>query len=282
MKCTDKILCDLAYKTIAITKEIADDFAIYLGTYENLKKERDELRKYRARLSADADRYIEKSVMAPKCLALCKNVQENFPRELRDLVYEHLLEGSEIKITKCDLGSKSWYHFSQESTAHELTHVLSAGFADDVTRAEFLVSWYRFTSFHFSEVRTAYGFFSRDRLGCGHDPRSLVKSVTVTLELCTSEESRGLERLVKDLVWMYGLRSAAHIELLLWGPVNRRTGNGFWDFVQSLSAIFPILSVLSKTGCKITVKLRNICEFDVKSEELSVKGWMRRVNSGTT
>jgi hypothetical protein len=74
---------------------------------------------------------------------------------------------------------------------------------------------------------------------------------------------------------MYGLRSAAHIELLLWGPVNRRTGNDFWDFVQSLSAMFPILSVLSKAGCKITVKLRNICEFDVKSEELSVKGKQR-------
>jgi hypothetical protein len=199
MKCTDKILCDLAYKTIAITKEIADDFAIYLGTYKTLKKERDELRKYRARLSADADRYIEKSVIAPKCLALCKNLQENFPRELRDLVYEHLLEGSEFKITRCELGSKSWYHFLQESTTRELTHVLSAEFADDATRAQFSVSWYRFTSFHFSDVSTAYGFFSRDRLGCGHDPRSLVKSVTGTLELCTSEESRGLESLVKDL-----------------------------------------------------------------------------------
>jgi hypothetical protein len=251
MKCTDKILCDLAYKTIAITKEIADDFAIYLGTYKNLKKERDELRKYRSRLSADADRYIEKSVIAPKCLALCKSLQENFPRELRDLVYEHLLEGSEIKITKWDSSPKSWHHFLQESTAREFTHVLSAKFADKVTRAEFSASWYRFTSFHFSDVSTAHGFFSRDRLGYGHDPRSLVKSVTVTLELCTSEESRGLERLVKDLVWMYGLRSAAHIELLLWGPVNRRTGNGFWDFVQSLSAMFPILSVFSKQGVRL-------------------------------
>jgi hypothetical protein len=180
MKCTDKILCDLAYKTIAITKEIADDFATYLGTYKNLKKERDKLRKHRACLSADADRYNEKSVIAPKCLALCKNLQENFPRELRDLVYEHLLEGSEIKITKCDLGSKSWHHFLQESTARELTHVLSAEFADKVIRAEFSASWYRFTSFHFSDVSTAYGFFLRDRLGYSHDPRSLVESVTVT------------------------------------------------------------------------------------------------------
>jgi hypothetical protein len=250
------------------------------------------LRKTKTRLSAEVDHHINTFTISSRCLSLVEDMHNMLPLELRSMIYKLLLQGSEVQILSTDLdkyASETQSRFSskilQQCASLEYAHIL---LADDGiatlfpelmnTRWEFSQAWYQSTSFHIKNYNSLCSFLAIDRWGFDYNVSDLIRSMSITLKVSTSQYGSLVARqaLVKQLKPVLKMRALARLKLMIQDSVGSGTPSTRTDFIQHLAAMFPSLVELSTAGCSITISLSGCSEFEVKKEELTVQNWVAR------
>jgi hypothetical protein len=269
---------------------------------------RDKLRGIKASLNADIDHHINTFTVTPQCLAAIKNMQHMLPPELREMVYDILLQDSEVPIFSADLNlnidpqaSDPEFRFPGTLLANfDYAHILLAdsGYATSCrefqnTRSEFSNAWYRSTNFRFGDSNHVRTIATIDRWGTGHNVAALIRSVTLDLGIHslrpveTRDKLVAKEALVQQLQPLLELQYLARLELsmhsgsftskdIAMGPAATEKWTKV-DLVEFLAAIFPDLVTLMNAGCKITIDIKKGEVFEVKKEELTVQDWVDKI-----
>jgi hypothetical protein len=269
---------------------------------------RDKLRGIKAHLNADTDQHINTFTVTSQCLATIKDMQHMLPPELREMVYEFLLEDSELPIASTDLNlnidlqaSDPEFRFPSALLAKfDYAHILLADSGDatscrefQYTRSEFSNAWYRSTNFRFGDSNHVRTIATIDRWGTGQNVAALIRSIALELGIRslrpveTRDKLVAKEALVQQLQPLLELRYLARLELsmhsasftskdIAMGPAATEK----WTkvaLVEYLAAIFPDLVTLMNAGCKVTIDIKKGEVFEVKKEEWTVQGWVDKI-----
>jgi hypothetical protein len=230
------------------------------------------------------------------------------PPELREMVYDILLQDSEVPIVSTDLNlnidlqaSEPEFRFPSTLLASfDYAHILLAESGDATscrefqdTRSEFSNAWYRSTNFRFGDSKHIRTIATIDRWGTGHNVAALVRSVTLDLGIRslrpveTRDKLVAKEALVQQLRPLLELRYLACLELSIhsasftskdvaMGPAVTEKWTKV-DLVEYLAAIFPDLTTLMNADCKVTIDIKKSNVFEVRKEELTVQGWVDKI-----
>jgi hypothetical protein len=269
---------------------------------------RDKLRGIKARLNADIDHHVNTFTVTPQCLAAIKNMQHMLPPELREMVYDILLQDSEVPIVSTDLNlnidlqaSEPEFRFPSTLLASfDYAHILLAESGDATscrefqdTRSEFSNAWYRSTNFRFGDSKHIRTIATIDRWGTGHNVAALVRSVTLDLGICslrpveTRDKIVAKETLVQQLQPLLELRYLARLKLsvrstsftskdIAMGPAATEKWTKV-DLVEYLAAIFPDLTTLMNAGCRVAIDIKKGEMFEVKKDEWTMQGWVDNI-----
>ena len=265
-------------------------------------------------LKKEVDEYLCNAVCVPQCLALCEEMQKKVPRELRDMIYGHVLYTSKIHIAEADLDHESRAEtrptetvegvtafprrapisFSQDFLEHfrrrDYAHIVNDGYADTLTRVEFLEAWYRTTTFCVNDAKTMSDLLASDHWGTSLNVRSLVRSVELSLwsmpvplfECCSTVNEafrdygpqtllQAASQLRKGTKLTITVRHACSCLRTRWSLLM-----SLEEGVSNLADLFPRIEALVKASDKVGVMILDVVEFDVKGiEELTVEYWTK-------
>lgn len=145
-------------------KEIYAPRALFPST-DSDKRRRDRCR--------EALKVYLRSRLASQRLALCNQIQQKLPRELRDIIYGYILEPriqhvgpsmfTSPKKKKKPRGTRPFFELldeqdcmEREQRVHHLDHLSDIKFTNTATRRELAMVYYRITSFSFGSSISAF------------------------------------------------------------------------------------------------------------------------------
>ncbi|KAF2825124.1 hypothetical protein CC86DRAFT_39279 [Ophiobolus disseminans] len=247
-----------------------------------LEKLRQNIDRSQRSLSEDLNNRIT-AFAAPECLAICDRIQQNLPRELRDMVYQYLLSQSDVFIEQTDFLPLHSPRSSRPQLVDSL-HVLQPEFCDASTRRELFEAWYKFTTFQFATNTVVLEFLSKDLWDLDLPVRQLVRNVEIDiwpggcmfdtdLEWCKS--------MSKYLTCLTDVKKGARIML----PVATLARKAIWHghehdickFLDILSGVFPLVKELLDVGHNVTIEVDSSLVTRVKSDDLSKEVWYQKI-----
>ena len=147
---------------------------------------------YQAALDASEEEAQNLAVRSGKstCLPLCQTMQQKLPRELRDMVYEHLLYTPRMPgmnrvwqgRTPRECNGCSYHeNFSSNCRKHGLLHLRSVEYLGTQTVEELAEMWYRSSEFELSYDYTLDTLLREDPWHIVYSPVALINKVYVRL-----------------------------------------------------------------------------------------------------
>jgi hypothetical protein len=152
-----------------------------------------------------------------ECRMLCDKVYDTFPREVRDIIYDHIHTKHKLCVNEVLVGtawgdhsprkpafndSISEHHWRTGLRFDQEHHLWSADFLGDRVLQELLEWYYHATTFDFGKNWTFIPEFrSNDQWDLGHVPADFVTNIEVTLEFDDWEAIR-FKREMED-GWSY-------------------------------------------------------------------------------
>jgi hypothetical protein len=240
--------------------------------------------KARTSLSAEIDRQIVAHT-APPIHALCENLQERLPRELRDIVYEHLLPPCDILIEATDFLPLD----DPESSRPRLIsfpHLLEHDYLDAITRKEYAEAWYRFCTFQFASTDLVGRFIHEDPWGMGLPVHQLARNFEIDIwHTDCMHESIYKRRSNIDqpqlLDCLLTVRSGARmvfpidtmVRIAIWSGCEERKR----EFIELLSRFFVSARRLLAAGHHVVVEVDWSLVVNLTFDDLTQAAWRQKL-----
>jgi hypothetical protein len=132
-----------------------------------------------------------------ECNQLCNRIITHLPRELRDMVYQHLGTRSEERISRehfrstMDPKSRMYAYDADRSKAtHYLEHYWDASYVSDDFYRELVETYYRTSTFIFGDDSGLIErFLNTDQMKLGYAPQELVSKIEVHVNAMTYDRT---------------------------------------------------------------------------------------------
>jgi hypothetical protein len=192
-------------------------------------------------------------------------MQKRLPRELRNMIYEFILEKPKIRVQSSDLIHKRFNHHDRKrlheydqshgyKNLFEYAYLFNAAFVDPITKVEFAEAWYGTATFAFSDLSDVDEFLLQDRWGSNLELTKVVKSVEISHWGECSEPDQ--QYFLGQTHVLFNLSKGANIVLL---QMDFDTISTSWcqyrkSIVQHVSYMFPLILQLKNAGYVVNYK----------------------------
>jgi len=241
--------------------------------------------KVAAKFDEEIDTYIAIHAKA-ECMTLSKMVQSKLPRELRDMVYAHLLP-RETYILWNPAHNREWL---QSLRTTSCDHLFTRGYVTLDTMKEIGEMWYEVSTFIVLGFRSGDGrnpelashgldFLLLDSWGLDIDVRQHVKHIYIRLDYMQGLDNK-ITQLKSDLRALTSLVANARVILQLQCkhfPCATLAGQQLIGLVTQLQMVFPVLEELVNGGKRVMVNVKGYNVFDVKIEKLNAQSWISQL-----
>jgi hypothetical protein len=219
--------------------------------------------------------------LAAPCLALCEQIQRELPQELRDNIYEYLLDtkvhyiNSSHTFSMCnDEGELFREYYEDENGIIPGPRITSVGHLADITyvgeamRNELAETYYRTKVFSFNgDVPVCHClektlFQTMDPWYIGAELCALVKNLELTTNVVTL---LSLYQAMYELPELLQLEAGIRINIRVkastyWYPVDNKA-------LAIATKLFPLLNKLQAKGHTVTIEIVKYCGTWPKCEE---------------
>jgi hypothetical protein len=245
---------------------------------------------------------------APQCLSICEQMQHELPRELRDMVYGHLLETRTHPLTPDDVArllpenlrkGRDWgpakkpdpsYSWIKKIGRYGLTHICDKDYVGLATMQEIAEAYYRESIFSFDiypfgppDPLSQHLFEATDRWGFGLDVTNLIRRLELHADV--KDIMASPQKAKQDLGSLLRVEKALTISL----HVKRYILNekNLLEMATAISVLSPSLEQLLVVGNTVAVCVSS--EFPdwrsdilVKRKELEHSWWLKRLQEDWT
>ncbi|KAI4620390.1 hypothetical protein J4E80_004916 [Alternaria sp. BMP 0032] len=222
-----------------------------------------------------------------ECMPLSKMVQSKLPRELRDMVYAHLLP-RETYIVWYPAHKREWIRFLRKSSCD---HLFMEGYLSFDIMKEIVELWYERSTFVVlgysygsgsdpKRASRALDFLDDDSWSLDIDVRQHIRHIYIRLEY-TGDVHVNVIQLAADLRRLTSLGASARVILQLRCmdfPYATLAGQQLIKLVTELQVVFPVLEELVKRGKKVIVNVKGHDVFEVKLEKLNAQSWVSQLS----
>ena len=217
-----------------------------------------------------------------ECRALCTAMQSKLPRELRDMIYDHILSPARdepLVINDDDFDTIDGPHrgiVAAFAKQYGHAHMCSEGFVDLDTMSEFARRWYYHTKLWLFLTPTEVAeFFETDIWGLGLEGDRLLRHVEV--ELCEQFDEDDATPLRQCLFKLApGASIVFHLRVdYIYGPGEYTYDEEFTMCLLSerVSALFPLMLQLIEAGYELYGALDGYEDFRVTPATLDREIW---------
>jgi hypothetical protein len=234
---------------------------------EELKALLDELKNVQNELEhADnaADQGTEEYAKA-SCQGLCRSIQQNLPREIRDLVWHYISTRDKVSVSY-DAAAKIPCYFNMKfevmpDEKGRISHYWNTEFVGEPTFFELAENYYRKSCFHFEGPILAIKMFLQDDTwGLGFQPGTLVTKVVFHFsprEIC----GKGRQLKLAQLWNLFNLKYRCSISIVARSDCEVPGwygGQSFHDVKRLFEDIFPVACSLKKAGYGVKIVWKSL------------------------
>ncbi|KAI4605115.1 hypothetical protein J4E83_010851 [Alternaria metachromatica] len=217
-----------------------------------------------------------------ECMTLSKMMQSKLPRELRDMVYAHLLSRETYTVER----KKNELYWLCPLRQISCDHLFTRGYVPLDTMKEIGEMWYKVSTFIVcasdipERASEALNFLHDDTWGLDIDVYQHVKHIYVGFDYIHGVDEI-LGHLNANLRKLLSLGANARVVLYLqcehkpWSTLREQQ---IIAFVRKLRPIFPVLEELVKEGKRIMVNVKGHDVFEVKVETLNAPSWISQLS----
>ena len=237
------------------------------------------------RLQREVAHYIE-ACAASSCRQLCNAMQEKLPRELRDMVYEELLQESLLCVgtVDCDPTLRS-EGATKPSTMQRCPHLSNPECVGKETLVEMAETWYRLCDFRLEFLSDAARLLGNDLWSLGLDSRHYIRQITLHILPYGSPQNTRNILMADNVDLLRQLRKLTHVKIVLdlqdWDYFTL-SSRDVELFVHQIAYIFPILRSMLDTGCRITGVVEGAGQIKLEAQDLNEARWCQLVREGHT
>jgi hypothetical protein len=240
----------------------------------------------------------------PQCLQICEEMQRHLPLELRDMIYEYVLETKTHPLVQDEFGyflegketTRGWTPENKPDRLlpwisqignYGLRHICDKDYIGLDTMQEIAEAYYRGSIFSFdiySRYDTAplsqHFFEATDRCTFGLDVAGLMRRLE--LHLCTKDMAKSPAKVQKDLSSLLRVSRALSITIVfdeyLYEDDEKRL-----EVTTAITSLFPTLDKLLAAGHMLVVAVHSNYlsdwQFDVSVSryELEYAWWQRKI-----
>ena len=217
-----------------------------------------------------------------ECMTLSEMMQSKLPRELRDMVYAHLLSRETYTVERQNVYELYWLSDLRQISCN---HLFTRGYVPLDTIKEIGEMWYKVSTFIVcasdepERASEALNFLHDDNWGLDIDVYQHVKHIYVGLDYIHGVDEI-IGHLNANLRKLLSLGANARVVLYLQCPhkhyVTMRE-QPIIAFVRKLRPIFPVLEELVKEGTRVVVNVKGYDVFEVKVETLNAPSWISQL-----
>ncbi|KAI4614263.1 uncharacterized protein J4E87_009661 [Alternaria ethzedia] len=222
-----------------------------------------------------------------ECMTLSKMVQSKLPRELRDIVYTHLVPRGTY-IVWHPAHKREWIRFLRKSSCD---HLFMEGYLSFDIMKEIVELWYERSNFVVlgysygsgndpKRASRALDFFDDDSWSLDIDVRQHVRHIYIRLEY-DGDVHVNVTQLAANLRRLTSLGENARVILQLQCMhffYATLAGQQLIELVTELQVVFPVLEELVKGGKKVMVNVKGHDLFEVKVEKLNASDWISQLS----
>ncbi|KAF2870543.1 hypothetical protein BDV95DRAFT_63236 [Massariosphaeria phaeospora] len=221
------------------------------------------------------------------CLVLCQQIRDHFPREIRDLIYEHLSTEDGIRVQGF---YGSWrkeyprYDPPFSLVAMPRRHFMDAAYVGPDLLKELVENWYRTSTFVISDPITSgiLTLLCSDVWGLGLRPRDLLTRVVIQFSCCGTYSRP--DALLRNLGLLVKFGTRTHLAIRfprIYVPrpwccgKYQKCGGGY---AYHFGKILPVLRRLRDGGYKFCVSIQEshtLCS--AYGSGLSLEAWLERL-----
>jgi hypothetical protein len=220
-------------------------------------------------LKEEVRRYPQ-SCLAPPCRDLCQYMQEKLPRELRGLVYEHLLETQERRTPVTKVAYIKEFNEFQVYVARgnrmpvadwsplgDVHHIANLKYMCTNTLSELLEKYHKVATFVFQDTSssckphlTTFLFRSTEVGSVSLVPSKVVRKLEIRMS--NHHLTRRGENIGENLSLLHQLENQANVNVHVLRYVNSRTSDN-QRFIAVVSPIFTLLKELHSAGHNVSI-----------------------------
>ncbi|KAI4702665.1 hypothetical protein J4E89_010387 [Alternaria sp. Ai002NY15] len=237
------------------------------------------------KLDDELNKYIATHAK-PECMTLSEMMQSKLPRELRDMVYAHLLPRETYSLWHF-AHDRQWLQFLRKSSCD---HVFMGGYLLSDTMKEIGELWYERSTFvvlgfllgRGSDPKLAseaLDFLEDDGWGLDINVYQHVKHIYIRLDYTGNVHDK-VDQLKANLRKLTSLGANARVVLQLqctYSPTKTLGRQQVVELVKKLRIVFPVLEELVKGGKRVMVNVKGYNVFDVKVEKLNAQSWISQL-----
>jgi len=237
------------------------------------------------RLQREVAQYIE-ACAASSCRELCNTMQEKLPRELRDMVYQELLQDSLHCVATADYDPTFRSKGATEpSTMQRYPHLSNPECVGKETLIEMAETWYRLCDFRLGFRSDAARLLGNDLWSLGLDSRHYIRQITLHILPFDCPPYTTSVRMADNVDLLRKLRKLSSVKIMLSIHHWDYSTLGARDvelFVHQIAYIFPILRSMLDTGCRITGVVEGAGQIKLEAQDLNEARWCQLVREGHT
>ena len=224
-------------------------------------------------------------------MTLATLFQSKLPRELRDMVYAHLLPRETYIVGRRDRNVQWLHSLRQNGCDHLFVH----GYIPLDTMKEVSEMWYEVSTFivlgfplgrgsNSKRASAALDYLLHDRWSLDIDVRQHVKHIYIRLEY-TGDVYDNVTQLAANLRRLLSLRADLRVVVQFqctqkFSPTLRR--QQVIGLVTMLEMVFPVLEELLNGGKRVMVNVKGYHVFEVTVEKLNAPSWIGQLTKMLT
>jgi len=263
------------------------------GRYQRVFRLQEEARNIASEINHRTKRYA-----AAQCLPICTVVCDKLPRELRDMIYRHIIGQSNIFIDReilLDFLRPNGRSEGEDTpifptgisnrTTIAYEHLWDRDYSNKLFYSELIEAWYRNTTFSFVECLLVPYFLNGIRFGCGVPPREWVRNIRI-IRITTTESVPSIYRAEEktgnintgDLGNLKDMPKLTRVTFDFDAPFRslRKVTYHFNHrriLLEGLDEIFPKIQDLLDSEYRIWVVLEGLGPLEVRRDELTLQIW---------
>ncbi|KAI4702651.1 hypothetical protein J4E89_010372 [Alternaria sp. Ai002NY15] len=214
----------------------------------------------------------------PRCRALFQGIRDRLPKELREMVFEHIFQGTYVLLEANDLEADNADDTPPCVKAdigrhYPYSYLLKPGYIhDSAIRTELIEAWFRTSNFIITDAALLGPSLEKYPWSAGLDPVQLIKRVELKTKPLEAPLMR--EAICKDLESLECLKPGTTIKIVV--DMFPR-----WPTMQEIedraACLFPVSLRMRSLGYKMIVRPLNYlnCEIVVERGVRWVERWLR-------
>ena len=239
--------------------------------------EADLIRNFREKLERELMCYID-GVAAPECRALCDKMQQRLPRELRDVVYEHLLEGSTRQVVHDNYTSTKnprvvfncnrYVRGSDVAVWPQNSVVVDERYTGKVTKTEIGEAWYRSCILVLDHLSDVNAFVHFDLWGFGLTARDHIRRVELRVYDFTRPYSTSAFSAKLQGLYHFSVHTRVVLDFFPSMYDGDHIKDSYGAFKKCMRGLLPAFSGLVDAGYALTLRLADAYECPLQEADL--------------